>query len=76
GVPCTRIICRGLNTVTVPDRYTMPNMQSLNDHMEGCLVKAYHQIPIAEEDIPKIVIATPFGKKKHRSGPPASPYGP
>jgi hypothetical protein len=39
----------------------MPNMQSLNDHMEGCLVKAYHQLPIAEVDIPKIVIATRFG---------------
>ena len=59
---------RRLNTVTVPDRYPMPNMQSLNDRMAGCtifskidLVKAYHQIPIAEEDIPKTAIATPFG---------------
>ncbi len=55
------------NTVTIPDRYPLPNMQSLNDCMAGCtvflkidLVKAYHQIPIAEEDIQKTAIATPF----------------
>jgi hypothetical protein len=58
--------CR-LNAVTFPDRYPLPNMLSLNHHMAGCtmfskidLVKAYHQIPIAEEDIPKTAIATPF----------------
>ncbi len=57
-----------LNAVTLPDRYPLPNMQSLNDRMAGCtvfskidLVKAYHQIPIAEEDIQKTAIATPFG---------------
>ena len=56
------------NAVTIPDRYPLPNMQSLNDRMAGCtvfskiyLVKAYNKIPIAEEDIPKTVIATPFG---------------
>ncbi len=59
---------RRLNAVTIPDRYPLPNMQSLNDRMAGCtvfskidLVKAYHQIPIAEEDIPNTAIATPFG---------------
>ncbi len=38
-----------LNAVTIPDRYPLPNMQSLNDRMAGCtvfskidLVKAYH----------------------------------
>jgi hypothetical protein len=46
--------------VTIPDMYPLPNMQSLNDHMVGCtifpkinLVKAYHQISIANADIPK-----------------------
>jgi hypothetical protein len=59
---------RRLNAVTIPDRYPLPNMQSLNDRMAGCtvfskndLVKAYRQIPIAEEDIQKTAIATPFG---------------
>jgi hypothetical protein len=49
--------CRCLNAVTIPDRYPLPNM---HDCMAGCtgflkidLVKAYHQIPITEEDIPK-----------------------
>jgi hypothetical protein len=43
-------------------------MQSVNDRMAGCtvfakidLVKAYHQILIAEADIPKTAIATPVG---------------
>ncbi len=64
--PCGDYRC--LNAVTIPDRYPLPNMQSLNDRMAGCtvfskidLVKAYHQIPIAEEDIQKTAIATPFG---------------
>jgi hypothetical protein len=42
---------RRLNAVTIPDRYPLPNMLSLNDRMAGCtvfwkidLVKAYHQI--------------------------------
>jgi cleavage and polyadenylation specificity factor subunit 1 len=59
---------RRLNAITIPDRYPLPNMQSLNERMAGCilfskidLVKAYHQIPIAEEDIHKTAIATPFG---------------
>jgi hypothetical protein len=56
--PCGTYRC--LNAVTIPDRYPLPNMQSLNDLMVGCavfskidLVKVYHQIPIANEDIPR-----------------------
>ncbi len=60
--PCSDY--RRLNSVTIPNRYP----QSLNDRMGSStvfskidLVKAYHQIHIAEADIPKTVIATPFG---------------
>ena len=34
--PCGN--CRRLNDVTIPDRYPLPNMQSLNDRMAGCTV--------------------------------------
>jgi hypothetical protein len=59
---------RPLKAITIPDKYPLPNMHSLNDRMAGCsvfskidLVKAYHQIPIVKEDIPKTMMATPFG---------------
>ncbi len=29
---------RRLNAITIPDRYPLPNMQSLNDRMAGCNV--------------------------------------
>jgi hypothetical protein len=29
---------RRLNAITIPDRYPLPNMQSLNDRMAGCTV--------------------------------------
>jgi hypothetical protein len=48
---------RRLNTITVPDRYPLPNMMDLSANMDGCtifgkmnLVKAFHQVPIAPED--------------------------
>jgi hypothetical protein len=53
--------------ITVSGRCPLPNMRSLKDSMAGCtifskidLVKAYHQIPIAEADVPKTATATPF----------------
>jgi hypothetical protein len=59
---------RHLNLVTTPDKYPLPNMQNLSNGLHGCtvfskidLVKGYHQIPIATEDIPKTAIITPFG---------------
>ena len=64
--PCGDYRC--LNAVTVPGRYPLPNMQSLNDPTSGCnvfskidLVKAYHQIPIAKADVLITAIAMPLG---------------
>ena len=59
---------RRLNSVTTPDRYSIPLIADLTARLHGRkvfgkvdLVKGYHQIPVAEEDIPKTAITTPFG---------------
>ena len=59
---------RRLNDVTVADRYPVPNIQDFSAHLTGMkvfskvdLIRGYHQIPVAEEDIPKTAIITPFG---------------
>jgi hypothetical protein len=58
---------RRLNLVTIPDKYPLPNMQDLSNGLHGCtvfskidLVKGYHQIPVAVDDIPKTAIITPL----------------
>ncbi len=63
--PCGDYRC--LNLVT-PDKYPLPNMQVLSNGLHGCtifskidLIKGYHQIPIATEDIPKTATIMPFG---------------
>lgn len=59
---------RRVNNVTKSDRYPVPRLHDFSSNLSGCkifskidLVKGYHQIPMAEEDIPKTAVITPMG---------------
>ncbi|XP_055920305.1 uncharacterized protein LOC129951950 [Eupeodes corollae] len=59
---------RRLNALTIPDRNPLPHIHDCNAHIQGCnifskvdLIRAYHNIPVAEDDIHKTAITTPFG---------------
>lgn len=63
---------RALNRITVPDRYPIPYLQDFTYILHGCtvfskidLLRAYHQVPVQEHDIPKTAICTPFGSYEY-----------
>ena len=59
---------RHLNAITVLDRYPVPHLRDFSSILQGRkvfskldLLMAYHQVPIAPDDVPETAVITPFG---------------
>ena len=59
---------RRLNEMTKDDKYPLPHIHDFNAKLLGAkvfskvdLIRGYHQIPVAAEDVEKTAICTPFG---------------
>ena len=59
---------RALNKITVKNRYPLPRMDDLFDRLQGAalftkidLTQGYHQIRVAEADVPKTAFRTHYG---------------
>ena len=59
---------RHLNDATDSDKYPVPHLQDFSAQLQGCkffskvdLIRGYHQIPVAPEDVHKTAVITPFG---------------
>ena len=59
---------RRLNDITKSDRYPIPHIQDFSSNLHGTTIfshididRAYNHIPVADEDIHKTAVTTPFG---------------